>query len=203
MSDLYFLKGNWNVICDRCGEKFKSSQVKKEWTGLMVCDTCYEPRHPQDFIRTVPDRMDVPFVRPRPADIFIPSTREVVLVDNVGLEETFAHDGIFTRYIPNTDVRQILPPIQRPLNTFALNGKVLGAADSSIPNRSESLGFTESLFVNMTKAITETMTLQETLMYFVGSLLEDEVNVTESMNAYIVADARVLNGSALNRGALG
>lgn len=71
MGDLYFLKGSWNVICDRCGLKFKATQVKQEWTGLMVCEECWEPRHPQDFIRTVPDRMDVPFTRPRPADFFI------------------------------------------------------------------------------------------------------------------------------------
>lgn len=37
----------------------------------MVCSTCWEPRHAQDFIRTVPDRMDVPYVRPRGADILV------------------------------------------------------------------------------------------------------------------------------------
>ncbi len=71
MEDLYFLKGSWNVICDRCGEKFKATQLRQEWTGLMVCQGCWEPRHPQDFLRTVPDRMSVPYTRPRPADTFI------------------------------------------------------------------------------------------------------------------------------------
>ena len=42
--------GDWAVICDRCGFKFKASQLKQEWTGLMVCTKCYEERHPQDFL---------------------------------------------------------------------------------------------------------------------------------------------------------
>lgn len=71
MEDLYFRKGAWNVICDRCGQKYKSPELRQEWTGLMVCQGCWEPRHPQDFIRTVPDRMSVPYTRPRPADIFV------------------------------------------------------------------------------------------------------------------------------------
>src|SRR5690606_20985097 len=67
----YFRKGSWNVICDRCGEKFKSNQVKKEWTRLMVCSDCWETRHLQDFMRVPPDDMSVPFVRPRQPDHFV------------------------------------------------------------------------------------------------------------------------------------
>jgi len=56
--------GDWNAICDRCGFKYKASQLRPEWTGLMVCSKCWEPRHPQDFLRGVPDSGSVPWTRP-------------------------------------------------------------------------------------------------------------------------------------------
>lgn len=62
--------GKWLVICDRCGFKKTNDQVAKEpWTGLRVCkDTCWEPRHPQEFVRPRPDEQAVPFTRPEPTD---------------------------------------------------------------------------------------------------------------------------------------
>lgn len=60
-----------NGICDRCGFKRKLSTLRKEWTGLRVCSECWEPRHPQDFVRGVPDNQSVPDPRPEPTDIFI------------------------------------------------------------------------------------------------------------------------------------
>ena len=56
--------GEWLTICDRCGFKFKSCDLKKEWTGFYVCKDCYEPRHPQDFVKSVPDNTSVPWSRP-------------------------------------------------------------------------------------------------------------------------------------------
>lgn len=56
--------GDWNAICDRCGFKYKASALKEEWTGWMVCDKCWEPRHPQDLIRGIPDDPSVPWSRP-------------------------------------------------------------------------------------------------------------------------------------------
>ena len=71
----YLEFGLWNVICDRCGVKRKNNQVKKEWTGLIVCaDKCWEPRHPQDFVRAKPDDQSVPFVRPEQPDVFVSVT---------------------------------------------------------------------------------------------------------------------------------
>jgi len=37
----------------------------------MVCEKDYEPRHPQDFIRAIPDMQRVPFVRPEASDTFV------------------------------------------------------------------------------------------------------------------------------------
>lgn len=41
---------NW-CECPRCGFDYYASELKKEWTGKYVCKKCWEPRHPQDFVR--------------------------------------------------------------------------------------------------------------------------------------------------------
>ena len=62
----YLRNGDWNAICDRCGSKFKFSQLKLEWDGLYVCTAngCWEPRQPQDYVKGVMDNMAVPVSRP-------------------------------------------------------------------------------------------------------------------------------------------
>lgn len=73
MSNFEF--GKWNVICDRCGRKYKNDEVTREWTGLIVCkDRCFEVRHPQDFVRSRPDDQRVEFTRPEPTDQFVDYT---------------------------------------------------------------------------------------------------------------------------------
>lgn len=62
--------GTWSVICDVCGFRFPSDQIKKRWDNLMVDQKCWEQRHPQDFIRGVPDRPAPPFTRPDPPNEF-------------------------------------------------------------------------------------------------------------------------------------
>lgn len=77
--------GQWNAICDRCGFKFKSGELKKDWQGLMVCNEDFELRNPQDFLRIQPERVVPDWVRPRPPDIFI---------ENLGLfDKVFAMSG--------------------------------------------------------------------------------------------------------------
>lgn len=58
-------------ICDRCGFKHQLNALRKEWTGLRVCRDCWEPRHPQDHVRGVPDNQSLQDPRPRPVDVFI------------------------------------------------------------------------------------------------------------------------------------
>jgi hypothetical protein len=67
----HYVPGEWNAICDRCGFEFKASELKKEWTGLMVCAKDWEPRHPQDFIRVPKEEIAPPWTRPEPDDVFI------------------------------------------------------------------------------------------------------------------------------------
>lgn len=43
-----YASGKYSVaICDRCGQRYKYLELKKEWTGFKVCPECYEPKHPQ------------------------------------------------------------------------------------------------------------------------------------------------------------
>jgi hypothetical protein len=65
------LRGTWRAICDRCGFEFASDKLRKEWTGLMTCGACWEPRHPQDFVRVKVDHQTPPWTRPEAADTFV------------------------------------------------------------------------------------------------------------------------------------
>jgi len=59
-----FLKlGDWNADCFFCGKKYKASELKKHWQGFYLCSSCWEPRHPQDFVRGVPDKPAAPWVQ--------------------------------------------------------------------------------------------------------------------------------------------
>jgi hypothetical protein len=65
MANNYYKPKVWNAYCDSCGFKFKSDQLKKRWDGLMVDDACWEPRHPQDFLRAVKETSNkLPWTRP-------------------------------------------------------------------------------------------------------------------------------------------
>ena len=67
-----FLKlGDYNVRDDRTGFKMKRSQCKKEWNNLIVRKESWEARHPQDFIRSKPDRQQVPDPRTGGETVFL------------------------------------------------------------------------------------------------------------------------------------
>ena len=72
----YYLPGGWNVLCDRTGCKIKSTDAKQEWNNLMVRKESWEPRHPQDLIRSKPDRQQVENPRSEREDVFL-ATNEV------------------------------------------------------------------------------------------------------------------------------
>lgn len=77
----YYVKGEWNAICSRCSLKYKSSQLRKEWTGLYVCTHCWEPRHPQTLIKDKEEKTGTPWSNPEPADVFT-SVSEFLLTED-------------------------------------------------------------------------------------------------------------------------
>lgn len=61
----YLKLGSHNAICDGCGFKFKAEDLRMDWRGLMLCaNRCWDPRHPQEFLRGVPDNPSVENARP-------------------------------------------------------------------------------------------------------------------------------------------
>lgn len=63
-----YIPGDFWRVCDRSGFEIRRSEARREWNGLLVRDKDWEPRHPQDFVRGVPDHQNVSDPRPRPAD---------------------------------------------------------------------------------------------------------------------------------------
>lgn len=68
----YYNEGSYNIICDRCGQKKKREQCKKEWTGLLVCQRCWDPRHPWTLALPIAiDGLPVKDARPRPNTVYV------------------------------------------------------------------------------------------------------------------------------------
>lgn len=68
----YHAPGDWNAVCFVCGQKFKASMLIKHWQGYYVCKDDWEMRHPQDFVKGVPDNQTPPWTQPPPAEVFAP-----------------------------------------------------------------------------------------------------------------------------------
>lgn len=66
----YYKHGSNNVICDRTGFKVKVEECSFEWNGLFVMNSVWEERHPQDFVRGVPDDQNPEVSRPEGTDVF-------------------------------------------------------------------------------------------------------------------------------------
>jgi hypothetical protein len=75
----FYKKGQWLAICDVCGMKYHSGDLKKRWDGLMCCPQDWNPRQPQDFVRGIPDPQAPPWTRPdvQPQFIYNPVTYAV------------------------------------------------------------------------------------------------------------------------------
>ena len=63
-----YIRGDWNLIDDKTGFKIKASQSRLQWNNVRCADRYFEERHPQDFVRGVPDKQNVPFARPEAAN---------------------------------------------------------------------------------------------------------------------------------------
>ena len=71
-------KGDWIALCDVCGRKYKASNLKKRWDGLMCCAHDWEIRQPQDFVRGIADTQIAPWLRSEPANSFIAVTQALL-----------------------------------------------------------------------------------------------------------------------------
>lgn len=71
-----YIQGDWNVICPVCSFKYKASDMVQRWDGQMVCKPDWDPYHPQNLVRGVPDNQQVPWTKPRQEDVFITNSPE-------------------------------------------------------------------------------------------------------------------------------
>lgn len=78
----FYRAGSFNRICDRCSRKRKAEDTVKEWTGLIVCRDCVDPRHPQDFVRARHDRQAVHDPRPEYTGELLRMDLESVTIDD-------------------------------------------------------------------------------------------------------------------------
>jgi len=100
--------GDWNAICDMCGRRFKASELIKNWKGLMVCPEDWEPRHVLDFFRLPGEKIDVPFARTDPDEVFGQSTDAIGFVDPPTFADTTTGDP------PTTGSFGTIPTHQHP-----------------------------------------------------------------------------------------
>lgn len=61
---LSYRKGSFYRVSDRTGFPVRAEDTRKEWSGLIVEASTYEPRQPQDLVRGVRDDQSVRDARP-------------------------------------------------------------------------------------------------------------------------------------------
>lgn len=54
-----YIPGDYWMICQRTGGRFRRSEMRKEWTGLWVHKSVLNIRNQQDFVRSVRDNPSV------------------------------------------------------------------------------------------------------------------------------------------------
>lgn len=62
-NDTDWVSGDWNAVCDICGFNFKASKLKENWKGQRVCKEDFEGRHPQQFVRSRPEKISTDWSR--------------------------------------------------------------------------------------------------------------------------------------------
>ena len=72
MSETYsYVQGRVWAVCDRCARKRDHATLKKEWSGLLVCGDCWDPK--PYYLNPVwidpQEGAPVKDPRPRPSDV--------------------------------------------------------------------------------------------------------------------------------------
>lgn len=130
-----YVPGAWNAICDRCGRKRKSTEMRKTWQGYYVCfPEHYEERHPQDFVRAKVEKTAPDWIRPPGEDIYVANSCPVVaLVAQTtsvaaGVAVTFAYTatGVLKAraYTLAADVPGTMTPAEVTIAPGATSGTV-------------------------------------------------------------------------------
>lgn len=68
---LHYKRGSFYRTDDRTGFPQRAERTRKEWTGLIVDETVWEPRQPQDLVRGVNDIQSVIDPRPLGSNVYV------------------------------------------------------------------------------------------------------------------------------------
>jgi len=77
----FYDHGNPNMICDKCGQKFKKSEMREQWDHTWACPFDYEERQPQDKLKAFPDNQSIEDPRPE-------AVSDMTYWDGSALDET-------------------------------------------------------------------------------------------------------------------
>lgn len=151
MPRTYYSKriGDANAICDVCGFKFKTHQLKLRWDGLWTCHADWEPRHPQDFLRARKESNNLPVVKPRPPDVFVPNN----------------YTGVPTDYFVFRDDIGTKSQWYRQLTDTAILSEQVSTALASFRVATDTLKFVEQTQTSMgiAREVIDTLKLSETI----------------------------------------
>jgi len=67
----HYIAGDYYLVCDVCGRDFRRSEMRQRWDNAWVCQADWEPRHPQEGVRGIPEKVKVPIARPVPTIVTI------------------------------------------------------------------------------------------------------------------------------------
>jgi hypothetical protein len=166
--------GGWLTICDACGRKFKESELRQRWDGLMVCKGDWEVRQPQDYVRGVADIQAPPYVRPEQANVFLPYNFTKYPVDEIDITDKVKFS--VTKYIRNE-----IPATTSALNGAALNEYVLNYSDTTPGGATETLSITEAFEAILGRNLSDTTTVTETIAKVITTQFSDTISIGESL----------------------
>lgn len=73
-----------SIVCDYSGVRVRQGdQLRRTWDGFNVLSRHWEPRHPQDFVRSRPEATSTTQANQRPPDQFIGTDLPQVLPDDL------------------------------------------------------------------------------------------------------------------------
>lgn len=148
-----YVPGDYNIISDRSGFKIKHSQSRMEWTHSVVDKTEWEVRHPQDFLKAVPDRQSVSDPRPGAVDGFAETTT------TLDAEEL---TGQTTLSVTST-------------STMAVGDSILIFMDNDITHISTILSFVENDTVTINDSLTFKASSGNTVIIFSNETQESDL----------------------------
>lgn len=81
-------------LCDICGQRYRLTDLRKNWKGFMVCSRDYEPKEPQLFpIKVTGDAVAVQDPRPDRVE-------PVVVIVGAVSDALFSSEGMMPATLP-------------------------------------------------------------------------------------------------------